>query len=484
MSNVSPADVPVTRTDRLSMPWLTLVWASIIIIAAAARIAASRDDFWFDEIWSWKFATQATSPWEIATRIRHDNNHILNTWIVFLLPRDTHWFFYRIPAVLAGIGTVILAGAIGSRRSSVEGLTALVLAGSSFVFIEYSSEARGYAYLLFFLCLCLWLMERIALRPSGGEELCFAISASCGFLAHFSFAAAYAGFVAWGIAEFALNPRWRPHRGTMLARLHILPVVVAAGLFCFNGIGMTIGGGNRTPLWDVILRTGSLTLGGPDDGWGAGVMFAATVTLSAAGMILLIRQRARSAWFWIVTTLALAISTAAYSSGVVYVRYFLMEIAGLLFLTSHAMSHLWKTGSAGKVAYLVLVGTILAGNGFRLTDLLTVGRGGYQQAVSYLQSESTSNEITLGSDHDFRNPMVLNYYHQRLANPKRVVYFRNGQWPSGGVDWVILHSFQQPPNPLPELQDANGNRYQLVKLFPYSGLSGWNWMLYQRVDLR
>ena len=97
-----------------------------VIVAAALRVVAGLDDFWLDEIWTWVAVTQVQSATQIFTEFRYDNNHLLNTWIIYLLGTECHWFFYRIPAVVAGIGTVVLCGLTARRWGRVEAVTAMV----------------------------------------------------------------------------------------------------------------------------------------------------------------------------------------------------------------------------------------------------------------------------------------------------------------------------------------------------------------------
>jgi hypothetical protein len=458
----------------------TSAFTVIVVLCALVRLYASWDNFWFDEIWSWQFATEADSYWQIATQIRHDNNHILNTWIIHSFPPESHWSVYRFPAVLAGTGTVILAGLCGFRRSGCEGITALLLTGGSFVLIEYSSEARGYSYLLFFTMLCIWLMERTAKARRIGSELLFGLSASLGMLAHFSFAAVYAGLIAWSILDAVRCLLPWTHRGLRLLRLHLLPVITIAMLAGWNGFQMKIGGGHRLRLADVVIQAGSLAVGGPNGGWLGILACGLAIGSAIAGMILLIRRGEGVCWFWIITTIVFALVIATTRPDVIYVRYFLVEILGALLLLTHLLSWIWHRGTLGKWAYIVALGAILVGNAVQLWPFLEFGRGGYQQAVEYIQAQSPDDEISIGSDHDFRNPKLLDYYLRRSPNSKAVVYYRNGQWAPGGPDWVILHSFQQPLGSRQELHDASGNRFRRVREFPYGGLSGWHWILYQR----
>jgi hypothetical protein len=458
---------------------VTALSAALVTIAAVVRLVASWDNFWLDEIWSWRFAISAKSYWQVATGIPHDNNQILNTWAIYSFPPDAHWTVYRIPAVLAGVGAVVLAGLSGWKRSACEGITALVLTGSSFVFIQYSSEARGYAYLLLFVFLSVWLMQRIDRTSSRRDEFLFGISASFGFLAHFLFVAAYGGLIAWSlISVIRRHRRWTPRIGSLIW-MHGLPFLTLAGLaICYGGMPMA-GGGDHQRVLEIITQAGSLIVGGPNHGVAAVLCCCITAVASVIALVQLNKQADGVVYFVVGSTITLALMIIVAATDLVYPRHFLVPMACVLIVLSHLLATLWNAGRIGKGGYLVAVGLFLMGNTVHTWSLLKYGRGSYEEAVAFLQAES-GDTVTLGSDHDFRNGMVLDYYYRRLLHPKPLAYYPGNQWPPEGPEWLILHSFEQPAVPQPIVQTPAGHRYQLVKVFPYYGLSGWNWILYRR----
>lgn len=451
----------------------------LIALAAALRICASYNDFWFDEIWSWKFATETKSLWQIATRIRHDNNHILNTWILHLLPPDSSPFLFRLPAVIASVGTVVLAGLCGFRRSLREGLLATLLTGGSFVLIQYGSEARGYAYLLFFLLFCIWLMEKESESPSVLREWLFAVSASFGILSHFSFAFALFGFMAWSVCNLRLKSLSRLSRIRLLTAQYLLPLLILGGLLIFNR-DLVVGGGNRPQLSRVLLHVGSLFVGGPDSGWLAAASCAGALITVCMAAALLARTDPGLICFCVGASSTLLLSIAITRHDLIYPRYFLIPFTCGLLLLSHLLAWLWGRQWCGRAICVIAVAAILTGNLLQAGQLIRVGRGGYRAAVDLMIEKSTMPQLTVGSDHDFRNQMVLRYYHQRSGSSKSLNYVRNGQWPAGGPEWVIMHSQGTLQNPPLEIPDANGNHYRFLRAFPYSGLSGWNWVVYHK----
>lgn len=459
--------------------WVTVLAIGLIAVAAALRLVASWDDFWLDEIWSWHFAVAAKSYWQIATQMPHDNNQILNTWAIYTFPKDAHWTFYRIPAVFAGIGAVIFAGLGGWKRSRVEGLTALLLTGTSFVFIQYSSEARGYAYLLLFIYLSVWLMQRIDQFQLRRDEWLFGLSVSFGVLAHFLFVAAYAGLILWSVISVMKRYRVWSTRYSCWCRMHAFPFLTLATLALCYGRKPITGGGDPQKILEIISQVGSLIVGGPNYGPFAVVCCCLTSVASIAGLVLLIRKGEGVAYFVIGSTITLALLIVIASTDLVYPRHFLVPLACVLILLSHLLATAWSSNRMGKVVYIVVVGLMLAGNTLHTQLLLQYGRGSYEDAVAYLVAESKET-ITYSSDHEFRNRAVFDYYYLRLPRPRPFEYYPADQWPSAGPEWVILHSFQYPAQAEPEFS-AGGHRYQLAKVFPYYGLSGWNWIIYRRV---
>src|SRR5262245_29653707 len=168
-----------------------------IVLGAVLRWWASFDAFWLDEIWSWIKVAQLSSPSEIVTRVHEDNNHHLNSLIIYLFGRNAPLHVYRLPAVLAGIGTIVLCGLVARRWNRPAAVAATIIPAFSFLLVEYSSEARGYAYLMFFTAASFAVLQASFDRPRALWDVLFACCAILGFLSHLTYLFAYAAFVAW-----------------------------------------------------------------------------------------------------------------------------------------------------------------------------------------------------------------------------------------------------------------------------------------------
>jgi hypothetical protein len=164
---------------------------------------------------------------------------------------------------------------------------------------------------------------------------------------------------------------------------------------------------------------------------------------------------------------------------VIYPRYFLVSMLFLQLLISWLLVRVFHWSRNGKVLYVLLLAAILAGSAASTASLLAVGRGGYQAAVRFMLEHSSDRDLTVGSDHDFRNSLVLRYYFPRSGGNRRLVYYSLGQWPQAGPEWVLIHSQEAEFTPRETLTDNSGNPYRLLAVFPYAGLSGWHWAVYR-----
>jgi hypothetical protein len=131
------------------------------VIAAIIRAAGLRGDFWFDEIWSWHIAMHVHSALEVFTSpiARFDDNHPLNTLFMYFVGDCRAWQIYRLLPLVCGIGAVVLAVQC-FEWGTTQSVFSAALLGFSYPLIVYSSEARGYAPMLFFALLALYALRR------------------------------------------------------------------------------------------------------------------------------------------------------------------------------------------------------------------------------------------------------------------------------------------------------------------------------------
>ena len=479
-------DLSLREPAERSVRWV--LWCAAIVVAAAVlRFYASLGDFWLDEIWSWALAGRLSSAAEILTTLHHDNNHYLNTWFLYEIGPSAHWVLYRLPAVAAGVGTVVLGGLIAGRRGRLAAVTAMLLIAGSHLMIHYTSEARGYAWAMFFSLLSLWLMRRSLERNRPGTDFAFGLAAIGGFLGHLTYINCYLPLAIWSVGHDRKQHVLPKRFVARLLRRHALPVLFMVWLYRVNIRQMLVGGGGTANVGGVILSALSLTVGGPEFGPPSVVVgLIAFVAYLTCLRVLWKRGQVPGAVSLGIVVLVPGLLLIVTGRDILYPRYFLVPSLFMLLLFADGLSRLAHRGRPGRVAYGILLTGLLAGNAVQTARLIRFGRGGYQDALRLMAERTAGPTVTVGSDHDFRNGLVIAFYRIHMPefsdspgpNTKRLLYVPLNRWPQNGPEWFLRHSQEPGVHPKQTITDGADNHYDLIRVFPYAGLSGWNWMLY------
>ncbi|MBV9617617.1 MAG: glycosyltransferase family 39 protein, partial [Verrucomicrobia bacterium] len=165
--------------------------------AALIRIRAAFNDLWLDEIWSIELVRELHSALGVFTQTHHDNNHYLNSLFIYFFGQRGNWPGYRIPAEVFGIGTIVLAWLIGARHGKMTAFFSVLLVGFSYVLILYSSEARGYAPLIFFCFGCFLILHSFLEKPRWQLAALFSFAALLGLISHLTFLVFLAASLPW-----------------------------------------------------------------------------------------------------------------------------------------------------------------------------------------------------------------------------------------------------------------------------------------------
>jgi len=457
------------RPDRWILP-------AIFAVAFLARAVPIGGDFWLDEIWTYYFSLDLGSAAEVFTRNHHSNNHHLNSLFFHWLGDRPNWLIYRIPALLAGIGSVAVAALLGSRRGRSDAVFAALLTGGSFSLIHFSSEARGYSFAVFFALSATLFLDRYLDRPGLRSAVAFGVCVGLGILSQLIFLFYYAGaFVqsAWSLL--------RSRSGCVdFARLHILPLSCFAMLYWSNLRYLHVGRGNPVDTLDLIVQTIGYGFGLPIVRELAIPYIAFGSILLAAGLRTLQRDDDDS---WILMLLAIAVAPIGVLSilrpEVIELRYFVISLALLLILGARLLARLYRAGGLRRIACLGLLGVFVVGNTVHTLRFFELGRGDYRGALQYMAEHTDADRIRVGSDHDFRNGLVLRFYQHLLPDDKKLVYHREGNHPQGGPEWMITHRADGRTTPPRRIADATGNSYLYEREFGHAAISGFTWTLYR-----
>jgi hypothetical protein len=451
-------------------------------IGIAVRVLAAHNDLWFDEIWTLQLLRERVHSFgDVFTNVKHSNNHHLCSLWMWLAGQNASPLLYRLPSVLASIGTIAVAWLIGSRQSRLEGYIAVILTSWSYLLIHFGTEARGYSLCIFFALLAWYALQQFEEGRSWTWIVVFWGAVILGFLAHLEFAICFAGLVAWAMwRSVRYRSNWRQAVLNLIA-LFAVPVALLL-LFYFVSIrGMEVGAGPDYQVMPLLIKTASYMLGGPASG--AGVAMVALLAVASIYIVLIYLMFERDdRWIFYAVLIVAPIGLIAILLPVsLSVRYFIISVATSLVLLSAGYTALLHRRVVEPVIAIALLAAYVAGNAVNTGSLLRFGRGQYLTALRFMEENSHGREVVITSDHDFRNGMLVNYYKRDLARPDSVRYANRATLSNQGAEWLILHSFELTSRP-GRVTDEYGNAYQLVKIYGYSDNSGWNWLVYHNLN--
>jgi hypothetical protein len=462
------------RETAIGIGWLAL--------AAAFRLPAMGSQLWLDEVWTLRVLEDLRGPLAVLVDFKHSNNHpLLSIWMQALGPQRGP-ALYRIPSFLAGLAVVWFAWRLGARGGRREASAAAGLAVLSSLLVHYASEARGYelaiaAGLASFLGVARFLDGR---RAAGA--LTIAAGACVGLLSQLLYLEALAGAAAW--LALALSRRHRDVRRVLAEGVVALgpAALVAAAILFVVYRGMELGGGEAYLLLAVLLRALSHAAGGPSEGLLA-LLFAAGFSAATIAGLRAIAAAGRDEWagYLVAAVVSPALLLVVSRPETLPVRWFVLPVAfATLAAAAWLAPALHAPDRRRRAIALAAVAAFVAGNAYRLAVLARDGRGDYRAAVRYLAEHDASAQIEIGSDHDFRNRILLRYYGAELPEGRTLVYVpkiaKLRSWPT----WVLGHRYGAQPDAPAELHAPDGRRYERVAAWPSSDLSGFRWTLYRR----
>ncbi|MBI3866774.1 MAG: hypothetical protein HY290_33255, partial [Planctomycetia bacterium] len=179
---------------------------------------------------------------------------------------------------------------------------------------------------------------------------------------------------------------------------------------------------------------------------------------------------------------------------IVYPRHFLVPMIFGYVAVGNQCVRGWQRGQAGRWAVAMLLAGFVGCNAVPVARLIAGGRSQDRAALFWIAEQTSGPVVTFSGDHDFRVEMVMVWFHGARNEP----YFRSlgkslkyvpkdamrqepDEGPAEGTEWRLLHSsseWQAPP--AAQIKDDRGIRYELVKTFPCSSISGWTWWVYHR----
>ena len=461
---------PTTPGERRAL-------VGIVSAAFLLRAWASSDQFWLDEIFTYYLAMQLDSPLDAIFRIQIEH-HTLNTLFMSLIGDQDNWFWYRLLSVVTGTASVALLAHIGFHRGVAEGLIAAALAAVSFPLVQYSSEARGYAPAIFFVLLAFVFIQKPWRSRSSGSPVLFWLSTWLALLAHPSSLYIYLAIAVWSLRRSWESNAGRPSRTAVEMMTYHAPIVIPFGaLYWFAIRGAAPIGGNILSLSDVLRDTLCLLVGSPVIGWWQWIGALGACGLLIGGFTALRKDEDISVFYFCALLLMPAIVLLLANRKHVYLRYFVVCYPFFYLLVADLLARLYRGTQSSRLASITLLALLSMGNVSASLPLLLHGRGHYLEALLYMRNRSSQDEIAIGSDHDFRNRLTLEFYRRYVEGNERIVYVTFDHWPRSGPEWIITHHGDPARQPKPSLVVKKAS-YTLTKSFLSGGLSGFSWHIY------
>lgn len=468
-------------------PRLSSVWL-LLLAATALRAPGMFHDFWFDEAWSFLLVRDlVTSPAAILTRLRVDNNHPLNSLFLHVLGAHAAGWVYRLPALAFGVGAVALAGRIMARRSRVAATIAMILVGGSYPLIVYSSEARGYAPMVFFVLLAIHAHERHVATRGATALVAFWIAVVLGFLSHLTFVHVYGAILLWAVHE-ARARRDGPGAVSALVVTQGVPLLFLAAFHLVYIRHLYVAGAEPAPFHSVLAETVAVMVGTAPRGiavWGA---FAVVIVVACAGLTAV--RRADTGLFIFYASgifvlpalgVVLAKSRPALIEPRFFPRYFLVSITLWLLLGAWWLAELFEKHAAGRAGVVAAVALYVLGNLWHTAHFIADGRGQYRKALDQMAAETRAPVITVSSNSDLRTGVLLAFHGRQLPGDTRVVLYPHTSARAAEATWHIREDLE--PTSVPgEFAGLRGQRFRLRERYPFYGLSGCQWSVYERVD--
>ncbi len=503
-ANLSPPHTgPCAGTTARVPGGERIAWwiAGLAVVSAGLtlRVMGAWGELWLDEILTLNLlADRAPSPFHVFWSVQHDNVHPLYGFYAWFMPDYPHPLLYRLPALLLGAGTIVLAGLIGRRRSAAEALFAMVLAALAYPMVHYGSEARGYGPMMFCILMAFWLIDGDLQEGAARRRSWVALAFVGAVLFHATAVLAVLALGLWFLLdrfrETGSPPRARAQAFRyflpgMVVLLFLYSVFVAAALT--NGVQWGGFVGPAGVAGRFVAQVGEMV----KMFWGLPAIMPAWAGLGAvaAGVAAVIawlfRQRDRRAPLYVIVLLGLP--AALFVAGMnahAFGRYYLFALVFLVPLAAQGLAGAWHRGRMGKTVCLVLLAMFLAGSARSNALFLAHGRGDMRAVIARLVEPGRGAVVRVGADYKWRFGIIATYHGRDVAPGIRFEILQLGGFGPAPPRWLVLHHYPtsgavafaaRGRQPAPRVKAA-GARYVLDRVYRHWGLSGFDWMVYRR----
>ncbi|WP_036289885.1 hypothetical protein [Methylosinus sp. PW1] len=456
---------------------------ALTFIGAALRLYAAQGDLWLDEIWTLHLLERAHSFGDVFIGLHHDNNHVANSAWLYLIGPNAPVPLMRLAAVVLGTLAIPAAVAASRRYCDAAGLIAAFVFATSYFFVHYGSEARGYAGMTLAVLLAYGLVDAILVEGASCRRL-LALAAAIGFgtFCHLTMIEASGALALTALLRFRSSTLGRAVAIGAVAGLASLPA-----LFCFayGALAPDFQVGAMVPLSQAIFAEGvagmaRATLGFPRGGNDFVLLGAAG--LLAVGLLAVLPAERRVFPAIAVFGLPLLHMAAGLPSQQ-YPRFHSTAAIGLALLAAEGCAALWRAGAWRRVAAAVLLLAFALGGAAQLADFYRDGRGHYADAVTIMAERK---EAPFAVDFARGETRAVVAYHARKLGVVATMV-SPAEWCATPPAFLLVVDLPDSQAEHAERRSAGPQECRADFLrrgyFPASGLSGFAWTLYEREEI-
>lgn len=449
-----------------------VTFGGLLALLLAIRIYGITTDFWLDEIWVLNSLEQLQGFGEIFTRFRFPSNHLLNSFWMFAIYPQEGWMLYRLLSVISGCALLLL---IWRQKNPRTRNFELLFVGGSYAMIILTSEARGYASLVFF-SYAAWRCLPDLNRMSGKTVLLFALCCGLGVLSQATFVFFLGGIGALYLTQACLADA-RKEALMNAVRILFIPFscFVAVYLLFYQHLEPIIP--KEIPYLACLLTTIEHLFGqdqtAPFMRWNLLLIFVIT-----NGVILwhLWKRDRPQAVFYLVTVWLLPIAVIVLKDPKYFQpRYFIVPLLFYLVHLARVFTETWDRRNR-RILHVTLLVIYFAGQLPGILAFATHGRGGYS-VIARSIADGTLRGSNYASNVDFINSMVLQYYLKREGVEET---FRAA--PLNQADTYFCLNTHLPGEDFHPVAPA-GFRPLAVQTFPSAPFANYTVVIYSRLPL-
>jgi hypothetical protein len=417
----------------------TTVAASLVLLGVTARILCSTGELWFDELWTVSMTRNLESAYRAIT-IPHDNRHPLTSfWVQYIPTTFPYWVFRLESLTLSLVSGITLLVLVKNSSHRAQHLLWLLFYSTSYLFILYDSEARGYAGMIASVIGLYFLKQRVFFSFSILSLFFFIALSTFGILSHALFITFLLPYVAWGwYVSIWSTARWQATKWVTISAL-LLVVGVELPLYA----KMEIGGAPVLPYLQVLGNTLLLSIGG--DAISAfsvekvvwqllfGCMFLVLLTIE---LILWIKEERDEALFVLFVILSPLLAVALAQPYFILPRYFLVPVLFSYLIFARSLNRLTNKGRIGTLVTAIIIPAFVLFHARHILHLYSTGRSSLGHTLSLIAQENPVAKI--GGTRDFQMQVQLPLHIMRNPVLGGITFHPNYTENSAKLDYILI----------------------------------------------